>query len=343
MVDVSHLLSAVSEDLPCGEDLEYDADYLELERLAQGQPERQMGQSVLAAEPPDWRQVRELSSSLFARSKDLRLANLYLQSAVALDGLPGLAQGLTLVRDLLTQYWEGLYPQLDADDDNDPTIRINALNGLSAEPVIALLRETSITRSRAFGPVSVRAALNASDLQRFASESLSADQLRGAFLDTDAELLASTRDVLDGASAALADIENILALQVGSAQSANLEALKQFLRHARQIFNEQAPESAAEPLYAAEAERASADADDTAETPLRQASVNPNRIASRDDVLRSLDRLLDYYAQHEPSSPVPVLLTRAKTLVTADFAEIVRNLIPDGMSQFENLRGPEYD
>ena len=60
-------------------------------------------------------------------------------------------------------------------------------------------------------------------------------------------------------------------------------------------------------------------------------------------MLRSLDRLLAYYSRHEPSSPLPVLLNRAKNLVNADFAAIVRNLIPDGMSQFENLRGPESD
>ncbi|XXF09017.1 type VI secretion system protein TssA [Pseudomonas sp. D2-3] len=345
MVDVSHLLNPVSDELPHGDDLEYDADFLELERLAQGQPERQMGQSVIAAEPPDWRQVRERASDLFARSKDLRLASLYLQSAIALDGLNGLAQGLTLVRELLTRYWEGVYPQLDADDDNDPTIRINALNALSAEPVIVLLREASITRSRAFGAVSIRAALNAADLQRFASETLSPEQLRGAFLDTDAELLDSTRVALDEAAAALADIEGLLSERVGSAQSANLESLKQVLRHARQIFNDQAP-AAGDDAQSTDELPAHHDSDDSDASPqqaARQAPAAPGRIASRDDVLRTLDRLLEYYAQHEPSSPVPVLLTRAQKLVTADFAEIVRNLIPDGMSQFENLRGPEYD
>lgn len=345
MVDVSHLLNAVSDDNPCGDDLEYDADFLELERLAIGQPERQMGQSVIAAEPPDWRQVRERASELFARSKDLRLATLYLQSAIALDGLTGLAQGLTLVRELLTQYWEGVYPQLDADDDNDPTIRINALNALSAEPVIVLLRESSITRSRAFGAVSIRAALNAADLQRFSSETLSPEQLRGAFLDADQELLDGTRVALDEAAAALADIEGLLSERVGSAQSANLESLKQVLRHARQIFNDQVPAASDDSQYGDDTVQYSEPADSDARTQpaARQAPAAPGRIASRDDVLRTLDRLLEYYAQHEPSSPVPVLLTRAQKLVTADFAEIVRNLIPDGMSQFENLRGPEYD
>src|SRR3546814_5801280 len=72
-------------------------------------------------------------------------------------------------------------------------------------------------------------------------------------------------------------------------------------------------------------------------------STAPGEISSRDDVLRSLDRILAYYARQEPSSPLPVLLNRAKILVNADFATIVRNLIPDGMSQFENLRGPRSE
>lgn len=178
MVDVSHLLSPVSAESPCGDDLEYDASYLELERIAQGQPERQMGDSVLPAEPPAWRDVRELSSQLLGRSKDLRIANYFLQSAIALEGLAGLAQSLTLVRELLTQFWDGVYPQLDADDDNDPTFRINALTGLASEPVIRLVREANLTSSRAFGAVTLRAALNALDLQRFPSETLTAEQLQ---------------------------------------------------------------------------------------------------------------------------------------------------------------------
>ena len=71
--------------------------------------------------------------------------------------------------------------------------------------------------------------------------------------------------------------------------------------------------------------------------------VNVEEIGNRDDVLRTLDRILGYYARHEPSSPVPVLLNRARSLVSADFATIVRNLIPEGISQFEKLRGPEGD
>ena len=69
VLDVPVLLAAVSPDSPCGDDLEYDAAFLELERIAQGQPERQMGDAVLPAEPPEWPRVRALASELFGRSR----------------------------------------------------------------------------------------------------------------------------------------------------------------------------------------------------------------------------------------------------------------------------------
>lgn len=47
VVDVQRLLNTISPDTPCGDDLEYDAAFLELECAAQGQPERQMGDAVL--------------------------------------------------------------------------------------------------------------------------------------------------------------------------------------------------------------------------------------------------------------------------------------------------------
>ncbi|WP_238164759.1 type VI secretion system protein TssA [Pseudomonas aeruginosa] len=248
MLDVPVLLAAVSSDSPCGDDLEYDAAFLELERIAQGQPERQMGDAVLPAEPPEWPRVRALASELFGRSKDLRVANLLLQSNVALDGLDGLADGLLLVRELLGQYWDGVYPLLDADDDNDPTFRINALTGLVAEPLLQLVWAIPLVRSRAFGPVNLRAALNAAGLQRFASETLSPEQIAGAFADADADALAATRRALEGAQEHALAIESGVAERVGSAQGLDLGPLRQLLRQALQVFDLYGPQGAGEPL-----------------------------------------------------------------------------------------------
>ena len=261
-------------------------------------------------------------------------------SRIIFKGVAGLAEVLTLIDALLRQYWAELHPRLDADDDNDPTVRINALTGLTCETNIRLLRESILTRSRTFGPVTLRAALNASGLQSFADEQLGNQQLNAAFLDSDPEQLQATRDALSAARAACEAIEQQVNDQVGSAQGVDLSALKQPLKQALQLLNQAVPgtDSSSDPEAVSEDNAPSVD---NAAAP---AAPRPSGdIATRDDVLRSLDKILAYYTRHEPSSPLPVLLTRAKNLVHADFAAIVRNLIPDGMSQFENLRGPESE
>nr|BFE92954.1 hypothetical protein GCM10020185_34900 [Pseudomonas brassicacearum subsp. brassicacearum] len=316
---------------------------MRLERDSRGQPERSMGDSILPAEPPEWRSIQQQSLDLLQRSKDLRITHFLLQSSLALEGLPGMARVLTLISELLKQYWAELHPRLDAEDDNDPTVRINALAGLTSDITIRLLRESILARSRTFGAVSLRAAANASGLQSFPDENLGAEQLAGALLDSDPEQLEITRAALLEARSAAEAIEQQVSDQVGSAQGVDLGPLKQPLKMALQILGQFAPQSGDSALSdpvsddsAAPTEYASAPS-----TPRNTStSTVSGEINNRDDVLRSLDRILAYYTRHEPSSPLPVLLNRAKNLVHADFAAIVRNLIPDGMSQFEKPARP---
>jgi len=62
-------------------------------------------------------------------------------------------------------------------------------------------------------------------------------------------------------------------------------------------------------------------------------------IQSRDDVIRALGLICDYYRNHEPSSPVPLILQRAERLVNKDFMEIVTDLTPDAVTQLQVITG----
>jgi type VI secretion system protein ImpA len=73
------------------------------------------------------------------------------------------------------------------------------------------------------------------------------------------------------------------------------------------------------------------------------ASGTLNAINNRNDVIRALDLICDYYRLQEPSSPIPLLLRRAKLLVKKDFLEILQELAPDGLAQAQALRGSESD
>ena len=118
--DIEALLTDISPEAPCGEDLSYDIEFLELEQLARGTQETQVGDHIQEREEPDWEKVNNWSLKLLERSRDLRLI-LYLTVAnLSLNGLSGFHDGLALLRGVVKHYWDHLFPQLDPEDDNDP-------------------------------------------------------------------------------------------------------------------------------------------------------------------------------------------------------------------------------
>ena len=63
------------------------------------------------------------------------------------------------------------------------------------------------------------------------------------------------------------------------------------------------------------------------------------KLTSRQDVERCFDLILTYYQEFEPSSPVPILISRANKLVNLDFLDIVKDIFPDALAQVKTLGG----
>jgi type VI secretion system protein ImpA len=337
------LLLPVSEDRPAGVDLEYDQDFLTLIEASRGTPERTMGDSVVAAQEPDWRQVLESGTALLGRSKDLRIAVLVTRALLGLKGLPGLQAGLDLIHQLILQFWDGLYPELDASDDNDPTARINVLLELTdRDTLLAQLRTATIIRSRVFGPVSWRDVEVAEGKAQGLPDSQPMDgaTIAGAFQDCDLENLTTAGAATGGALAALAALGDDLAERIGTSQLPSFEPLERSLKQIHALIQghlrTRQPEGADVPV---------SDHDETTSTSpataTRAGTVarDAGQIGSRDDVVRTLERICDYYSRYEPSSPVPLLLKRAQRLVKGNFVDIIRELAPEALSQIEQVCG----
>src|SRR5438874_2545186 len=131
ILDVDTLLVPVADDSPCGPNLEYDDAYAAFERAARGKAEQQYGDTIIPAEDPDWPEVRRLGVDLVARTKDLRVICQLAQGILETEGLADFAACLALTRGYLERYWPSVHPQLDPDDENDPTLRVNTLASLS--------------------------------------------------------------------------------------------------------------------------------------------------------------------------------------------------------------------
>ena len=69
------------------------------------------------------------------------------------------------------------------------------------------------------------------------------------------------------------------------------------------------------------------------------AASNSSGVNNRQDVVRMIDLICDYYRRAEPSSPIPVLLERARSLVDKNFLDVVRDLVPAGLDQAQIFQG----
>jgi type VI secretion system protein ImpA len=347
VIEIEPLLAEVSASAPCGDNLEYDPAYGELERAAAGKEEQQFGDTVVPAEAPNWREVRRRAIDLLKQSKDLRIGMYLTRALLHTAGFAGLCDGVLLLERLVERFWDQAHPQLDPDDDNDPTTRVNTLMTLcSATAVLGPLRETPLVALRSVGSFTLR------DVQIAAGELAPVEEhgqppdaaaIEAAFAECELDELRSTHNTIEETTRHVRALEQAVTEHVGAAQAPNFDDLVALLRAMQKLLHTQLDKRGAltvvEPT--SQADGGTSDGPDGEMTGAHAAP--PARLAgeihSRDDVVRALDMVCKYYERHEPSSPLPLLLKRAKRLATMSFIEIIRELTPDGVGQAEAIAG----
>ena len=140
-----HLLNPISEDAPCGENLEYENDYLLLMSKVERQDTVQYGDFVSEVTAISWSEVLDEVEQLLTRTKDIRLLMLWMRAQINRQGAQGLNTGLKILIESLKQYPEQIHPQLEQDGERDELYRVSALNSLTdVEGLLKELRQLTI-------------------------------------------------------------------------------------------------------------------------------------------------------------------------------------------------------
>ncbi|HEX6708653.1 MAG TPA: type VI secretion system protein TssA [Albitalea sp.] len=324
-VELEALLSPLAGDAPCGADLEYDPAFLGLQEAGAGKPEQQYGDTVIPPQEPDWPLVHEKALQLAQRTRDLRVAVWLARSGARLSGLAGAVQGLQLARGLIERHWDHVHPQLDAADHNDPTARVSALTPLvHVGAGLADLRAASLNGKR--GGLTVRdIELALGHVDPVAGESVPSEdgvvQGVSAAIAESPQLAAHMSAGLD----AVQGLSKVLEQKLEASQTPDFTPLKKVL----QRVAEAAARATGKPVESNGA---------VADVPKAAAL---GAISSREDVIRTLDRVCEWIERNEPTNPAPLLIRRSQRLMTKNFIDIIRDLVPDGISQIEKLAGPK--
>lgn len=343
MADLTALLKEVSPDKPCGESLEYDVAYLELNKNIQGKPEDPI--SGEKAQPPNWIEIQKQASAILQQSKDLQVIIYLLRALVNLEGVIGLHDGLHLLVGLIERYWDSIHPVLDPEDDLDPTIRVNILNELNNfDSFLWPLTLSPLVDSKVAGRFSLRDVRIATDKVEVPEDYVKPDinMINAAFLDVAEANLAATHKAIIDSIDLIQRLHTFVGERVGIQNAPEFKELVSLLKEMRIVFEQHAASRLAEQVEeSAVPEQNEDDSGDVSQDVRSRKAAGISGINNRQDVLKALDYICKYYAEYEPSSPVPILLKRAKLLVTSNFMEIVQNLLPDGLSQLEQIKGPD--
>ena len=334
MIDIDSLLKPISDAAPSGIDLRFDAGNDRFEQIKENR-------SVIdpAVDPdgkgkePNWPAVARIAEDVLRNhSKDLEVIGWLTEALLHLERFEGLQQGITLMRRTLETHWNTVHPGLE---DGAITLAIRA------RP-LSWLGSTSFVRSLKLCRLAPAATTDTSWFSRegallLEDETLSAD--RRAELRAGGQVSTSEWDGAFG-SLARADLDR-LHEQLASSQ-AELRAIDAFCgerfegEEGPNLYPLQALLEAMLEFLVARGAAAPAAEPSAEEQPVAQASIAPAQtaaaaaaagpIATRQDALKRLREIGEYFKRHEPHSPLSLLIARAVRWGDMTFEELVRDL-----------------
>lgn len=323
-MDLEELLAPVSDEAPAGPDLAYDAERGTIEQAFESSVSIDTSGEATAAAEVDWRPIISLIEQQSARTKDVWLA-VYLCRAGARSGQLDLIEtGALYLAGLLERYWENVHPQLEEYGFQGRKGPCESLARRSE--FLAPLERTPLLAHPRFGHFS------GGDFERFRAGAEAAEgygMFRSALADTPEETLMGIVASLDAVTAAIRRADAVLTANAEGDTGANFQPTYDLLgqmKRAVQSFTSTPAPAQAESDVAAE--------------PGAASSPGPRiagRVESREDVIKALDAIADYYRRREPTSPVPVALQRAREWVNLDFLALIEDIAPTALDEAKRV------
>jgi type VI secretion system protein ImpA len=333
---VDHWLLPLEGAEPCGPNVEYDADFLELIASA-GKPATQFA----PAEPPAWPRVRELAESLMERTRDLRVAVWWGRSGLNLDGVAALPATLALLHGLMDRFWGPLHPAPDADDP-DALIRVSAIAGLDRlSGLLGDVRDAALSKDRRLSGLRVRdVEVALGKLAVRTGETVHTQgQIEGRLAEA-ADVAADLARQVDASRASLAQLRALMNERFRSDLVVDLKTFENMLSTVRQVLP--AP---TEPLADLEPDPLAADAPDSGSlaapgpASARRSAAGVYSIGSRQDAMRAIELVCAYLERSEPTNPAQLFLRRAGRVIDMNFLQLVDELAPDALKDVSRILG----
>jgi len=330
------LLNPISPDRPAGENLWYSPAYDKIKEARREEDEGPQGEWRHERKVADWPlTIKLIGEALATKTKDLQLAAWLAEAMLRRESVAGLRETLDLIRGLIENFWDGLFPEIE---DGDADFRASPLRWLGErnDKLAAAVKSAPLTKG-GFGWIQFResravgseAAADTYDKQRARQEALDEGKISEEVFDKDfdttpKQFYVDLDQTFNGALESLERLAQVCDEKFGDA-SPSYRSLQEVLEEVRQTVRillarkrekepdapppveEAAPEFAEQPEPIAAVETVAAAAPAPAKKPTRLTSLEPQHV---EDAIARIVTVARFLRQQDNYSPAPYLLLR---------------------------------
>ncbi|MEO0915950.1 MAG: type VI secretion system ImpA family N-terminal domain-containing protein [Pseudomonadota bacterium] len=369
-VNADPFLRPIDGANPSGVELKHLPGFLAVDAMVQPATRQNRVDSngdLNASAPVDWAKVVSEAEKLAATGWDLRLLVLVTRAWTNQSRFAGLAAGCEMISDALLAQWDSIHPELRDRPDKAMAAkgREGAIRDMEnrEDGVLGDLEMNVVLEPRGFGAIRggelAQAALSDYEFMQIGTGGMSADE-KAAHSASHAQLQARVQTALMATRDEATDALEELAGQIDAANEARaaLEAayakaggfengggvrlgdLDTFLTRCRKALDlvGDAPAEASAPT-GGEAMSQNTSQPAAASAVAGGGGAMPGQLASRRDVEKCLDLIIEFYERTEPSSPIPHLASRMRRMVPMDFMQLIEEVAPGGLKDFKNVAG----
>ncbi|WP_096086444.1 type VI secretion system protein TssA [Agaribacterium haliotis] len=360
LLDHAALSEVIADDQPTGPDPRENpsptSTYQQVkgERAAARAAERNSihdGSSNEAAQ--HWQAIINLAPGLLAKeSKDLEVASWLTEALVRKNGFQGLRDGAKTIHLLLTNFWDGLYPEPDEDGIETRVAPLSGLNGEGAEGVlIAPIRKVEITEGQSIGPFSLWQYQQALNNQKMADEDarersiaklgFSVEDIEKAVGESSSEFFINIRDDLDECLTLFKEIGTLLDEHCGH-DAPSVRNITDILDECRGAVNHLGRNKFPVEVGTSESDDGDAAPEELAnDTPAAATVAAQPAKLTREVAFKQLLDLAEFFRESEPHSPVSYMLEKAVRWGEMPLHELIPQLINDhsSLERFSDLTG----
>ncbi|MDE2197719.1 MAG: type VI secretion system protein TssA [Rhodospirillales bacterium] len=353
--DLDLLLAPIEGDAAVGTDLrENFSPQSPYYRLRDARAEARAAERIADADPdaefvlpPQWRDVRGISTKALAeQTKDLEIAAWFTEALVRSDGLIGLAAGARLIGGLAERFWEeGVFPLPDEDGIATRVAPITGLNGEGGDgTLIQPLRKLGLFPRPDGGTYALWQYEQSAELeaiadstrrqQRLDAGTVPFEAMERAARATGAARLGALRAQVEDALAAWEAMGETLDQRAGS-DGPPTSRVRDLLRQVLAIIEKYAPAEAGSEESAGPGDAAAGG--EGGGVGGGGAGGGPARGATREDMLRDLGRIAEFFRRTEPHSPLAYTLDEAVRRGRMSWPELMTEIVPDASTRYAIL------